>query len=441
MNFKKTVAIAAAAGALAAISVPAMALENEFHGMYKFMGYESNFISGLNNTGGTATGLSANSRSGFVAEQRARLQYTAKANNDLKLVTHFEMDARFGGKATGADTDLGRLDADATTFEIKNVYLDFNAANTNFKVGVQTWADAYQGVFLLADMSGAVVTKKLGAATVQGGWFRLNDDSTTIAGSTAGVVSDLNKDIFILNGKFALNKDMTLGASVYNVIDKSNYVAGGTKLYVYGVDADIKAGPVSIKPFAAVQSGDRTATVEYKGYLLGAVTKTKIGSNAINLSALVLSGDTNASNEKSFANIGAAQSYFNASNMWLLVRSGQAINSSTSVLSNDVTVGGSGLIGVFAGFEGTAGKIFYNANLGYAQTAEKKGTAKSALGTEVNAQVGYKLFDNMSVSAAAAMVFLGDGLGSSTGTDLVTTFGVANADNPYLANVQLSYAF
>ena len=43
MKLKKTVAIAAAAGALAAISVPAMAFENEFHGMYKLKYFLSNF--------------------------------------------------------------------------------------------------------------------------------------------------------------------------------------------------------------------------------------------------------------------------------------------------------------------------------------------------------------------------------------------------------------
>ena len=44
MNLKKTAAIAAAAGALAAISVPAMALENEFHGMYRMFGYMTNAL-------------------------------------------------------------------------------------------------------------------------------------------------------------------------------------------------------------------------------------------------------------------------------------------------------------------------------------------------------------------------------------------------------------
>lgn len=433
MNFKKTVAIAAAAGALAAISVPAMALENEFHGMYKFMGYQSNFYNGSG-----AQALSATPRSGFFAEQRARLQYTAKANNDLKLVTHFELDSRFGGVAgvyKGAGNDSGNLDADQLTLETKHVYLDFNAANTNFKVGIQGWSDAYQGTFLLADMTGVAATKKLGAATLQGAWFRINDDSATNA-----VVSDLVSDVFVVDGKFAINKDLALGTSFYANIDKD--AATAVKLYMLGVNADIKAGPVSVKPFITVQRGDKTATTEFKGYSLGAVSKIKLGSNAINLSALVLSGDTNAATEeKSYATIAAAQTYFNAANMWLLVRNAQGINTSSSVLGNDMTVGGRGIVALFAGFEGTAGKVFYNANVGYAQTNVKQGVEKKPLGTEVNAQVGYKLFDNMSVSVAAAYAMLGDGLGSDTAADNIAGFGVTNADNPYLANVQLSYAF
>src|SRR5690349_7152452 len=88
MSFKKKMLTVAAVSALtAATAVPAMALENEFHGMYKFMGYQTNFFTGV---GGV---LDDQPRSGWFAEQRARILYTAKANDNLKLVTHFEMDA------------------------------------------------------------------------------------------------------------------------------------------------------------------------------------------------------------------------------------------------------------------------------------------------------------------------------------------------------------
>lgn len=451
MNFKKTAAIAAAAGALAAISVPAMALENEFHGMYKVFGYQSNFFNG-----NPAPGFSSDPKSGFYAEQRARLQYTAKANADLKLVTHFEMDSRFGGKNVAAPTatthggylgtatgnDSGNIDADQLTLETKSVYLDFNCPITgsNVKVGLQTWADSYQSLFMLADMTGANVTKKFGPATGSLAWFRFDDNT-----ATAAQVGKLTADLLVVDGKYAINKDMTVGASYYNVQNDVGAAAAAYEvLHMVGVNADLKVGPASIKPFAAFQFGDRTANTDVEGFLAGVVTKTKVGPGAVNFSAIYLSGDDNANKEKSFTpGAGAVQTYFNAANMWLLVRSGQGINTSNSVLGNDLTVGGRGLIGVFAGYEGTVGKMFYNANVGYAQTAEERTTAgvkeDGSIGTEINAQVGYKLFDNLSASAAVAYAFLGDGLNSKVAAERVG--GAADADDPYAANLQLSYAF
>lgn len=440
MTLKKTAIIAAAAGALAAISVPAMALENEFHGMYRLMGYQSNIYNG------ETDGLAEKPKSGFYAEQRARLQYTAKANADLKLVTQFELDSRFGGKNgtyKGAGNDAGNIDADQLTLETKNVYLDFNDPITgaNVKAGLQPWADSYQSVFLSADMTGVQATKKFGPATANVGWFRFDDND-----ATAGTVGRQTADLLVLDGKYAINKDITVGASYYNIQNDTGAVAAQFELlHMIGFNADIKAGPATIKPFVAYQFGDRTANTDVKAFLLGAVAKIKAGPGAVNLSALYLSGDDNADNEKSFSTVGGAYTYFNAANMWLLIRSGQGINTSNSVLGNDMTAGGRGLMGLFAGYEGTMGKVFYNANIGYAQTAEERGTEDSAIGTEVNAQIGYKLFDNLTASAAVAYAMLGDGMNGDN-ADLISKngsikFGVANADDPYLVNLQLSYTF
>jgi len=84
-------------------------------------------------------------------------------------------------------------------------------------------------------------------------------------------------------------------------------------------------------------------------------------------------------------------------------------------------------------------KVFYNANIGYMMTAEERGSEDDVIGTEINAQVGYKMYDNLSVSAAAAYAFLGDGLSSSTAAERFG--GAADADDPYLFNVQVSYVF
>ena len=105
------------------------------------------------------------------------------------------------------------------------------------------------------------------------------------------------------------------------------------------------------------------------------------------------------------------------------------------------TNGGLGMWGVFAGYEGKVDKLFYNVNAGYAETAHSANAAeKKSLGTEVNMQIGYNIFDNLQASVAGAYLMLGDALGGNADQNILTsTF--ADADDPWMANVQLSYTF
>jgi hypothetical protein len=447
---KKLLAVAAVSALTAATAVPALALENEFHGMYRFSGYQTNFFNGATFVGGAAAAahLKKDANSGFFAEQRARIQYIAKANDNLKLVTHFELDTRFGGtvgpyKGINA-SDAGQLDADNVTLETKNVFLDFNCpiTGTNVKAGIQPWVDSYQALFLLADMTGVYATKKFGPATASLGWFRFNDQ-------TVGGDQDPGKktnDLIVLDGKFAINKDITVGASYYNVsTDTATAPAPAFELlHMIGANAAMKFGPAAINAFAAYQFGEfnKSANTDLAAYLLGATAKVKVGKGAVNAAAFYRSGDGDlaAGDRKDFQNISAVTSYFPPASMWLLVRSNKADNSSTSVLGTDNSVGGRGMIGVFAGYEGTVDKLFYNANIGYGMAAEERGNEDGSLGTEINAQVGYKMYDNLSASVAAAYMLLGKGL-NDTGAKKITGFGAADADDPYMINVQLTYTF
>lgn len=435
---KKQLIVLSAVAMVAAAAVPALAIENEFHGMYKFMGYETNF------TNGAGSNLKKDANSGWYAEQRARLQYIAKANDNLKLVTHFELDTRFGGIATGykgtTGNDSGNLDSDSLTLETKNVYLDFNCpiTGTNVKAGMQPWADSYQSLFLLADMTGLYATKKFGPATASLGWFRFDDNTA----ATTANPGNLTADLLVVDGKFSLNKDITLGASYYNVQNDTATTAPNYELlHMIGVNADIKVGPANIKPFAAYQFGEVNNNDDINAYGLGIVGNVKVASaGKVNFAAVYLSGDENTTGkQKGWQNVADATTYFNAANMWLIMPSGQAVNSLASVVGRDLNTGDRGLMGIFAGFDGTAGKVFYNANIGYAQTAEERGSEDGTIGTEINAQVGYKLYDNLSISAAAAYAFLGDGLSSNTAAERFG--GAADADDPWMLNTQLSYSF
>jgi hypothetical protein len=433
--------------------------------------------SNFNNGDPRGGGLRNDARSGFVADQRVRLQYTAKANDDLKLVTHFELDTRFGGindanyKGIPGGNDAGLFDADSISLETKHAYLDFNIPGTgvNAKVGIQPWADSYQTIFALADMTGVNLTKKFGPLATQLAWFRFDDNTTNgiaansqfaAAGGTAPATAvpatndpgKLTADLIVLDGKYAISKNLTVGASYYNIQRDTTTglrIDNVELLHMIGLNASVKAGPATINPFFAYQFGDGnrvgTRETDLGGFLAGVTTKTKVGPGNINLSAIYLSGDDNATDDKNddFKIINPAASYFNAANMWFLFRNPVGQNSNATITGNDVTLGGRGAMGVFAGYEGTVGKLFYDANVGWMTAAEERTNAgvkeDGAVGTEINAKVGYKMYDNLTASASAAYCILGDGFTSSTAGKRIG--GANDADDPYLFNVMLQYVF
>ncbi len=491
MNLKKTVAIATAAGALAAISVPAMALENQFNGMFRSFSYLSNAYSG-----GSAfmlqNDLTGRGTSRFT-EQRARLQYTAKASDDLKLVTHFELDSRWGGNDIagagnapkyGAYNDAGVLDADGISLETKQVYLDFNCPLTgsNVKLGIQPFNDAYQGTFGNWDGAGVQISRKFNALTGTVAYFRgvdstLKSLAVTSAATNSNAPSvDYKKsvDIYVLDGKYAVNKDLTVGANYYAVTrDAALFAAVGATAApapgsintaagkfnaagpaeftnMIGVNADAKVGPAALTAALGYQFGDFNSARKLSAFGGNATAKVAVGPGKVNASVLYLSGQNNTKTTgdyEGWQTAAAAVTYFNASNMWLLIRNGATINTSTSPSATDIANKGMGMRGIFAGYEGTANKIFYNANIGYAQV-DKKGAAKSAsIGTELNATAGYKLYDNLTVGLTAAYLILGDGMNKDTSnsttpkTDLLAGMGLSKADNPWMSTVQFNYTF
>jgi hypothetical protein len=130
------------------------------------------------------------------------------------------------------------------------------------------------------------------------------------------------------------------------------------------------------------------------------------------------------------------------------------------VLGNDLTAGGHGTWGAFLGYEGKADKVFYSANIGYMQASETWGDEEKEIGTEINAQVGYQLYDNLSISLIGAYCMLGDalkgtaserlinipadnkaGISSGVANATLKQFGATDADDPYMVALQLSYTF
>ncbi len=503
MNLKKTVAIAAAAGALAAISVPAMAFENEFHGLYILKGVNSNIENGNGSSfyapGTTQNGLVtpevAKKQSNTYFEQRARIFYTAKANDDLKLVTGFELDARFGDTAQGSATRNGggALESDAVSLETKHVYLDFNIPSTkvNVKAGIQPVKDAIKGVFFDADVAGIKATAKAGKATITGGFYRAYDQALfTTSNATKGTQT---LDIYAVEADYAISKDAKLGLAYYLYSDDRNTSwttgaainPGTTNIHTFAVNGEAKAGKATISGFFAMQQGlskanspaaTNTAAISngttYNGMAANVAAKFALGKGVLRTALLYTSGDdgkdgintgwqavtqnqnTTTTNALSQSTQASTNSY-NEGGMMLLNRNAADHNTNTDrSLVNSTNNLNQGLWLYTLGYDATiTPKLSASANVGFAWVARSNANHASDLrvsnteigrngsnylGTEFNAAVNYKMYDNLTASLQGAYVVLGSYYANSARD---ARGAISDPDNPYTTRVVLTYAF
>jgi hypothetical protein len=454
MNLKKTVLIASAAGALAAISVPAMALENEFHGIYNLR-----FIGSNVENGGTAaidpTAYKANNSANNFFEQRARLQYTAKANDDLKLVTHFELDTKFGGDKTGkygVSSDAGVLDADGISLETKHVYLDFNLGKSvNVRAGVQPIKDSLKGILIDADIAGITVTTKMSPLTLGVGYYRMATESsnsivqpaTTSYFAANNALGHDNYDFFVLDGKLALGSNLNVGASYYLL---SNYT-GATSItdHTLGVNADAKIGSATISGFVAAQNGYSGTKRTLAGLAANVAAKVAVGPGTLKAAGLYTSGDgdISATNTRDTQWFNTGFTTYTEGGMMLLVRTGVGGTTNDRNIIHSAGAGQKGLYLATMGYDAAiTPKYFFNANLGAAFAADGQASKNTSghdmnvLGVEVNAETGYKVYDNLTAKVQVAYVVLGSYYYHTAAGATGNT-----PENPYAGRVVLNYAF
>ena len=477
MSLKKKLMVVAAGTALTAgMAVPAMALENEFHGSMAVRATNANY-----NTGATGylfgnTNVSDSATTKNWVEQRTRLFYSAKANDNLKLVTGFEIDSTWGKSSyvVGRGNDGGALGADSVNLETKWIYLDFNepATGANFKAGLQGLNDAYKGIVVGggADAAGLLVGKAFGPVSTTVGWFRLDDRTSygAVTSATGGAVTGAlpattatssngkaTRDLLLLDAKYALSKDIKVGASYYflnsdkaasnnavAVVPSTASAAADYNVHMVGLNAGAAVGPVAVDGFALYQFGSNDTAAANKhvsAFAANVAAKMKVGPGTAKIAALYVSGGSNGfiniNNENSAA---FSENSVNAlGNMFLLVRNSQYTTNDQYIAYSSDNLG-MGIIGGSVGYDAKlTDKLYANVNAGMLATAkEQAGRESKYQGTEINAEVGYKVFDALTASVQGAYVILGD-FYKNQGTLPAGT----DPSNPYVARVILSYVF
>jgi len=203
------------------------------------------------------------------------------------------------------------------------------------------------------------------------------------------------------------------------------------------------ASPVILSPIGSLRALHAEADLG-----VARAAKVKVGPGTAKTAFLITSGDKDADGvdhswqsvvqSKSGVNAGGTLGTYTESGMILLNRNPAAggTSSDRTIISNNSN-NGQGATILTAGYDATiTPKLFATANVGVglttvAKTAAANGSHYQA--TEVNAEVGYKLYDNLTTSVQAAYAFLGPYYkNTASGKDPV---------DPYTTRINLTYAF
>jgi hypothetical protein len=483
-NRKLTLSVAAVA-AVGCMGSTALALENQFNGILRVKGDFTNFDqAGRNDATGIIKPLYRTypSRQFFYTEQRARLKYTGIFSEEVKLVTQFEIDSRWGDSSQFvARNQGGAMEADSINLETKNVYMEFAIPTmpTKVKAGIMPFDDAYKGIFLGSDIAGVMTTTKLDKLAINAGWLRGYDNAVNFNGaegtspvlnaapSGTGSMSGTDNpgryslDIGILEAKYTISKELTVGGSYYLTYSNLEKI-GYNMLSTIGVNAAYNFGIGTVDGFLLFQSGDNPTNDfgqvgnKVSAFAANVGAKIKAGSGTARASFLYASGDDGKDDVSAFQCVnqlgsGNATSTYSSAQMTMLITNTRYAANTDRALINTVTNYNQGIIGAFLGYDLDIDKTFVKGNLGFASVASDNNTFKPKnltkndysngkyVGTEVNAEIGYKISSNLTASVIAGYVMLGDYYKDTVKNTV--TGAIETPDNPWKSMVVLNLSF
>ncbi|MDD2900306.1 MAG: porin [Desulfuromonadaceae bacterium] len=467
MKSSKTLAALVTLGLAAAAATPAMALEHQISGAFTSYYDLSNYSAAGNDGFATnSKGLSTDAKTENYFAQRVRLDYTAKANENVKLVTKFELDYNYWGNSsyTAAGGGGAALGADTINLETKNLYLDLNVVKgLNAKIGMQGYTDAFKGIIFDADMAGILLTHAYDKAAVSAGFFRFGDTSA------ASKLGKYTHDMFSMDGKYNISKDITVGAAYYYIADNrdngstitpsalpTGQAADGTPIYAttttftssanprndtkvhtFGLNGETTVGPLILNGFAVAQFGDIGTvnnTNKAKGYALNVGAKLPLAGGTARAALLYAGGGKN-----SLYHVATAEGGFYFDNEMTILGRDKNATSIDNAIVFDANNYNQGVIFASVGYDYEfTQKLSGSANLGFASAAktDKSVTDNKSdyLGTEINCEANYKLMPAVTLGARAGYVVLGDYFKSNTGAH-------GTYDNPYDIKLIAKYAF
>jgi len=439
---KKLSVLLVAAIMVLALTMPAVAFENEFGGYWRTRFYTDIGFSGTSDS-------KYNAKDVNIVDTRTRIFYTAKFSENLKFVNKFEMNANWGGNGgygqLGADNQdrtknaAGTFDAQNNTFRVKNSYVDFKLAQQRFTIGIQDFTlargyiydDDAAGIKAIFKVNDAIYLPLIYMKMYEGG-----------AGYTKGNSnSNFDMSAYVFYPTIFLNKDNTLKPHVSYITSengsaaqaKNNFIlydypngkvvpATNVDVWSAGLEYD---GKIDIFDFGATGIGQfgnvkllNGANADAKGYLFDLFGGVNLGPANIHAKGIYSSGkkyDDTSTDIKQFFTLGPSTDW-GSSYYWAEIMG-------AGLIDNTVPSGAPGdkISNVWIGNLGASYKLLadlkFSADLWYASRVEKViiagGTAANPrssadLGTELDLVATYTIVDNLKVDLIGAYLWAGD---------------------------------
>jgi hypothetical protein len=429
---KKYAILALAALMVVAFALPASALENEFGGFWDTRFQTKGYFDGQQNEDGEQN-----------VETRTRLYYTAKINDNLKLVNKFEMDATWGGPGT-----YGRIGADTISIEVKNTYADFNVGPVNFTVGAQPYV-LFNSYFIDTDASGVIARwKVLDNFVLAASWLKALE-LPGVAGDGVDSNENGDTDSYTLSAAFWFSENISIKPSINwtyandavaigigeEIINPGD-AAGELNRYTYGLDFEMAYDSWGLWATAVGQAGqveDVTSAalglvdddIDFKGYLLAVGGNVMLGPVDIYGEAAYASGSDDP-DELGFSNSSGSHSWSELLADGTLWGGTPAGGGGTYDVVTNLFYAGGGV--KFSPME----KLTINPSVWYAKLDEDNQTGEDELGTEVDLVVKYQLVEGMNLELIGAYLFAGDAF---------SNIAAENDEDAYEYGMRLSLSF
>lgn len=363
------------AGGVAATT--ASAVESQFGGYWRTRAfYQDNFVQGNDY---------------WRIDNRTRLYYTAKFNDDFKFVNKFEFNSNWG------DGDGGDIGADGSTWKVKNSYADFNLGATNVKLGIQAAVIA-RGFIFDDDFSGAMVTGNFGGVSVTPFYAAVDTEDgggkafdRSLFGAIASVkISDaVSLNPFFVYDAASAGTEVTVDDAGLETVA----AVGDIDNFYVGADFDMKMDAVSLWG-TFIYNGYTIMDVDGDAFLVAAGADAGIAHGQ----AFYATGDD------AFV-VAPGASYYWSEILGLGVFDNTAPDGSPA----------NGITNIAAFNAGVTlkpmDKIKVDADVWYAMLDEDNANGDNELGLEFDGKLTYALMDNLSAEFILAYLVAGDAIG------------------------------